>query len=464
MRIVIIIISKLKFMKFQIYKNIINKLRTMIEFIYNLEDKYPSLGRYLVLGYHLLYSLKFIIGKKILLEKNRSKYGKLYFNKTYWVNPKKIQYISGFRERQWYNYSRILDGEWDQSNKSFDDLPFYQTSKQRFKEGIKWEDTDLYKNLLRKISNGIILFGIRGIDRKEKLDEMLRRNDSLYYEIKRNGIKSQRELSSSKRWFAKFDVQTILDDIIVDIGRDGQFLLVHGWHRLTIAKLLDIPKVPITIIKRHKKWMDFRKNLISFFRNYQSGKPYQVLSHPDLRNIPFKQGEIPFDIIRENISISNGTLLDIGANLGYFCHKFEDEGFNCYAVEENRMFRYLLKKLKKVENKKFKIIPKSIFEYNKNQELIFDVVLAFNIFHKFLETKDSYLNLIEFLKKLKVKELILGCHSPKEFKNKKFYRNYKPDEFVNFILENSCLNKTKFIGKTKTGRSLYKLTTITTSA
>ncbi len=448
-------------MKFQIFENILNKLRPMIEFIYNMEDKYPSIGRYLVFGYHLLYSLKFIIGKKFLLLKNRSKYGKLYFNKTYWVDPKKIQYVTGLRDRHWYHYSRILDGDWDQSKKSYENTSLYQTSKQRFKEGRKWEDTNLYQYLLRNISNGIIRWGLTN---KEELDELFRRFDSLYYEIKRNGIKPKRELSSSKSWLAKFDIKTIFDDITVDIGRDGQFLIVHGKHRLSIAKLLDIPKVPITIIKRHKKWMDFRKNLIFFFRNYQRGKPYQVLSHPDLRNIPFKQGEIPFDIIRENISISKGTLLDIGANLGYFCHKFEDEGFNCYAVEENRMFMYLLKKLKKVENKKFKIIPESIIEYNKNQELIFDVVLAFNIFHKFLETKDSYLNLIEFLKRLKVKELILGCHSRKEFKNKKFYRNYKPDEFVNFILENSCLNKAKFIGKTKTGRSLYKLTTGATSS
>ena len=46
----------------------------------------------------------------------------------------------------------------------------------------------------------------------------------------------------SKKWFKKLDIQTNLDDISVDIGRDGQLLIVHGKHRLSIVKLLDIPK------------------------------------------------------------------------------------------------------------------------------------------------------------------------------------------------------------------------------
>jgi len=59
-------------------------------------------------------------------------------------------------------------------------------------------------------------------------------------------------------------------------------------------------------------------------------------------------------MIKENISTSQGTLLEIGANLGYSCHKFEDEGFERYASEENRVSLYFLKKLKKAKIKSSK--------------------------------------------------------------------------------------------------------------
>ena len=441
-------------MKLMNYKNIRNKFSKIIQDNLNLKEEHSFTRSFVIFGYRSLYSLIFTIEKKILLLKNRLKYGKLYFNKNYYVNPKKIQYISKIRINMWYYYSRILDGDWDQSTVAFEDSAIYQSLRLRFIEGKNWEDTEYYQILLNENNNELL----RGGYSKEICNEKFRKLDILYDEIKRNGYKLKKELVSSKRRFTKFDIQTILDDVSIDIGRNGQLLIVHGKHRLSIAKLLDIPKVPIIIIKRHKKWMEFRKNLIFFFRNHQNEKHYQVLTHPDLQNIPFKQGEISFNIIRENISISKGTLLDIGAKLGFFCHTFEDEGFNCYALEENKKFKYLLKKLKRVENKKFKIITESIFNFEKNLEITFDVVLALNIFHNFLMRKDTYYNLIKFLKRLRVKELIFGAHNPKVFRNKNVYRNYTPDQFVNFILENSCLNKAKFIGKTKTGRSLYKLT------
>ncbi len=117
---------------------------------------------------------------------------------------------------------------------------------------------------------------------------------------------------------------------------------------------------------------------------------------------------------------------------------------------------YFLKKLKIAENKRFKIIPKSIFEYNKNEELVFDVVMALNIFHLFTIKKNTFLNLIKLLKRLKVKELFLGVNHPREYQNVKFYRRLDPDQFVNFIIENSCLSKVKFLGRTKNGRPFYR--------
>ena len=61
---------------------------------------------------------------------------------------------------------------------------------------------------------------------------------------------------------------------------------------------------------------------------YKGKEAYQPFIPSDLQDIPFSRaGESRFKMIKENLSVSEGTLLDIGANLGYFCHKFEEAGF-----------------------------------------------------------------------------------------------------------------------------------------
>lgn len=441
-----------------------NKLIISIrQFIFDLNEKVPWVGRPLVIGWYILCDLKFIVQKEILKLKTRLSYqgDKLDLEKTCWVNPKKIEYCLITPQGKfsiWQNFCKILNGNWDQRVIKFEDLDVYRAFKQRFKEGKQWEETEFYHRILNRISAGKRKWGCKN---KEELDQRLKKIDSLYYKIKINGYKTREELYSPKGWLGKLNKpSTILDEITVAISREGQLLFIDGRHRLSIAKILDLSEVPVRIIARHKKWMDFRKELIYFSRNYQNGKLYQPLTHPDLQDIPFhRDGKERFKIIKENLSLSRGTLLDIGANLGYFCHKFEEEGFDCYAVEENRMCIYFLEKLKKAENRKFKIIPKSIFEYKKDKELKFDIVLALSIFHHFLEKEYTYVNLIKLLKRLNTKELFFESYLPSEFKNRKFYRTYSPDQFVNFIIENSpVLNKAKLIGKSEKGRPIYKLT------
>ena len=448
------VISKLKSLKVRFYNNIRNNLINTRSFLFNLKEKFPYIGRPLVFLYRFLYSFKFIIERKILLLQARLRYGKLYFNKNYWINPKKIQFFYRKDMKIWQKYFRIIEGDWDELENRFDDISYYQAFKHRFKEGKKWEDTIYYQEYQNSIIKGKIR---RGAKNKEELDALLRIYELLYSSIKKNGFKPKKELTYYKGFFKKLNIHDILDDIAVHIGRDGDILVHDGRHRLSIAKILDLPKVPIIIVARHKKWMDFRKYLFSFSKKNQVGPLNQILTHPDLQNIPFKKDN-HFDLIIKNISVLHGKVFDIGAKFGYFCHILEDKGFDCYAIEENRDYAFFLKKLKILEEKKFKIITKSIFEFNKNQDLFFDVVLALNRFHGFLKTRESYLNLINFLKRLKVKELFFGTYDLSKFRNRNFYRNYSSEQFVNFIIENSCLNKAEFIGKTKDSRKLYKFT------
>ena len=209
------------------------------------------------------------------------------------------------------------------------------------------------------------------------------------------------------------------------------------------------------ILIRHKEWMNFINELATYTQK-TGGNLYQPAYHPDLLDVPFVYGEKRYEIIKNSIS-SGKTLLDIGANFGYFCHKFSKVGFMCTAVEINPQDVYFMKKLKDINNDKFKIAQSSIFEFQKDEKIQFDTVLALNIFHHFLKREPEYNRLKEFLSRLECNEMFFETHDHKEDQMESAYKNFKSQEFVNFILSNSCLNNYYLLYEFKDGRKLYRL-------
>ena len=182
------------------------------------------------------------------------------------------------------------------------------------------------------------------------------------------------------------------------------------------------------------------------------GEVYAQLTHIDLQSFPSRFSNKRFEIIKENLSVKNGELLDIGAHWGYFDHKFEEKGFKCFAVESDKRHLYFLEKLRRADNKKFVIVPESIFSFCKRKR-DFDVVLALSIFHHFLKSKKEFYQLKELLGNLNMKELFFQPLHESEKMNSE-YNNFNSKEFIDFILKYSCLTKSKLIGEDR--RTLYK--------
>jgi len=425
------------------------------DFIYDFNDKFSNLGKPLFAMWNVFHKIKFAT-KKIIKEGRGNliyESDKLSAAKVLWINPQKIEFYLTNKVVQSSEFSKELKGDWDLTKKLIKDSIFYRVLNSRFLDEEKKEEIKKFNLILQKDSNRI---ENGGFNNKDEWEDKLREIESKYYQIKNNlddFIESNR--IKKKQILEKWES---FERIVVAIDRDGQFLVVEGINNLLIGKFLAIPKIPVYVSIRHEAWADFKKKIYFFSTNYRKRRLYQRVTHPDLQDIPFTYGDERFKVIKENLSIFHGTLLDIGANLGYFCREFEDEGFDCYAVEVNKLYTYFLTKLKKAENRKYKIINKSIFNYKKNQELRFDITLALYIFHHFLKRKNIYLNLINLLKRLKTKELYFGTHNPDEFRGIKVYRNYNPEQFVNFVLENSCLNKAELLIKMNNGRNIYKLT------
>jgi hypothetical protein len=344
---------------------------------------------------------------------------------------------------------KIVGGNWDISDYKFADLDVFQALKKRVEEGEDWANTKFYDRVLEQVRSGRCVWGIKN---EYDLVKHCKLFDSLYKKIETEGY----HLNQDRRTRIN-----LFHEIEVNIGRNGEYMFQNGVHRLSIAKILGINCIPVMIFVRHKKWQDFRECVSMYAQTQKNGKLYQPPIHPDLGGIPYDHQShnwlLIMEAIEKNLSKRKGLMLDIGANLGFFCHKFEDIGYSCYAIEQESITARIAEKIKIAENKKFAVINKSIFETEFVRKMRFDVVLALNIFHHFLKTETSFSQFKSLLKNLKTRELFFEPHLHDEIQMKNAYINLNETEFVDFILDHASLNKAKLIFTDPSGRQIFKL-------
>jgi hypothetical protein len=381
-------------------------------------------------------------------------------NAIYWVDPRKIVFAmdsEGFHEAElptgnkvdWefnvHEYrGRVIGGDWDRLERRFSELDFYRSYQERALKQTSWERLPYYRRVLERIKNGDGKWECRS---RQDLDERCRRLDMIFNDIKQNGYKSRVMIERERGKDSLYDAG---DEIAINIGRYGDLIFNNGRHRLTFAKLAGIEKVPVTITIRHSEWVKFVKEIEEHVRK-NNGRVYAPLMHVDLQAIPVHYGTERFEMIRRNIGDGNSTLLDIGAHWGYFCHRFEEEGFHCTAVENDPEDLYFLQKLRRAESRSFEVIPEPILALSKKGPLKYDVVLALDISDRFLKVKSSLDDWKRLLHSLDMNEMYFKPQI------KGASAGSAPEEFIDFILEHSCLNSYEIIGKCGDGGALYKL-------
>ena len=389
---------------------------------------------------------------------------------VYYVDPEKIVYAmnsEGYydgkrnpkdipnREFDVYKYQgTIMGGDWDKLERKFDELDFYRSYEERASHGTSWEQLPYYHRVLAQIEAGTEKWGCKT---KEDLDSRCHRLDQIFTDIKINGYKSQRSLLERDGKKGKLaSLWRDLDEISVNVGRYGDLMLNNGRHRLTMAKIAGVEKVPVKIAVRHAEWEVFKKE-IEQYASRNGGRVYAALTHIDLQQIPVHYSEMRWEIIRDNLGEGNKDVLDIGSHWGYFCHKFEDAGLRCFAIEVEDENLYFLRKLRRAENREFEIIPKSIFDLAKEGKLKYDIVLALAIFHHFIKEQRTFEKLRVLLQGLDVNEMYFEPHLPDEPEMRGSYLNLSPEEFVDFIVSNSCLHNYRLLGYCEERKPIFKL-------
>ena len=205
------------------------------------------------------------------------------------VDPADIEYVTGRGPNpgqfQWQDVGKVTDGSWDQSDERVEELPVVRALRQRFEEDTPWEELEFIQRVKREAKRGNPIW--RGCTSLEDVERACERVDELYRRIQTGGYRSKcdllesgdidRQKSGAKRRFEPYD------EVVVDIGREGEFLFVDGRHRLAIARILDLQKIPVRISARHAIWQQKREIYVDE-SNFDE-IPDQHRDHPDLQDI-----------------------------------------------------------------------------------------------------------------------------------------------------------------------------------
>jgi len=384
-------------------------------------------------------------------------------DKIYWIAPKTIRFHTNYKPNKFSNFEdrvfnmkkykgAVIGGNWDSTNYNFEDLPIYKALKSRIFNNVDWCNTAYYQNLLKDIKQGYSRYSCTNeselVNRFEKLDVLIKN-------IKKEGYKSSKEIHAPKN-----KNSFIADEITVNIGRNGEYLFQNGRHRLSIALLLGIKKIPVQVLVRHKNWIQLRKSFVSIIEK-RSNKLYQPAFHPDLIDIPASHDCVDrFNEIKKIIMLQEGTLLDIGTNLGHFCYKCEEEGFQCTGIEKLLPIYSIAEKMKKSVHKKYKLVAGDILNPHIQKQIgsTFDVVLFLNILHHFLKEEKTYHQMTQWLKSLKTQVIFFEPHLISEEQMQNAYINYNTADFLEYIMKNTGKTKHTPIYKAPDGRTVFMLT------
>lgn len=181
----------------------------------------------------------------------------------------RIQYVSG-RASPWRNRAawlgRVLGGSWDREV-GFDligeplsythvrgdrivDWPLYRSIADRV-AGSAWEETPLVELAEVHLAETPLS---RRYTTREGLRSWLNHIDALIASIDDHGLQSR--ATHARLMDEPMGVlECHLDEIFVDVGRDGQLLFVDGKHRMCIAKALGLETVPVARLVRHRDWI-----------------------------------------------------------------------------------------------------------------------------------------------------------------------------------------------------------------
>jgi hypothetical protein len=203
-----------------------------------------------------------------------------------WVDPETIEHYQGSDDPK--RLGDVVDGDWDEPEGRFEETTVFRSLKRRFVDGAEWAETELYADYRERLEAGDPYWRCTT---QAELDAYVRGIDELYEAIDEHGYRSQRALLADGEASVRAEntnaVHPAVQEVGVNVSRDGALVKKGaGFHRLAIAKLLDLEEIPVTIRVRHADWQAIRDEVRTASAPEElSERARMHLDHPDLRDV-----------------------------------------------------------------------------------------------------------------------------------------------------------------------------------
>lgn len=192
------------------------------------------------------------------------------------VHPDRITRFTG-REfpvwtDRWADFGAVANGDWDEREvppvdpsysgpdpslylaDTFSETPLHQALRKHFVDGVPWEELPFVEAMMRKArkTESSVWHQCSTVP---EVRQRCRDLDQLYRSMRDRGCLSMRELNTREEPSLTFR-EVMEHEIIVDVARDGEPLFVTGRHRLSLAKILGLERIPIAVAVRHLEWVE----------------------------------------------------------------------------------------------------------------------------------------------------------------------------------------------------------------
>jgi hypothetical protein len=194
----------------------------------------------------------------------------------YRVDPAAIRRFTGrefpvWRNR-WGSLGAVTGGDWDRREPpispsyegpapefyladTFEQTPLHRAMRAHFHDDVPWTETEFVRRVLAAATDPDAPSVWHECSSRAEVLAHCRSLDRLYESLRTDGCVPARQHET--RYEDELTVRGVMsNEILVDVGRDGEPLFVSGRHRLSIAKLLGLDTVPVAVAVRHPDCLD----------------------------------------------------------------------------------------------------------------------------------------------------------------------------------------------------------------
>jgi hypothetical protein len=147
-------------------------------------------------------------------------------------------------------WGELKPGDWDLRATPFDECAVNRSIQLHYEAGVPWEETPLRQYFDEMMAGG----GAWGYDSPDEFPQRVADIEALVESVRTHGYRTASELPEAGTTEL---VPPTLDEVTVDVGRDGRYHYRNlGQHRIAVAKLLDVDEIPVRVGAYHPDIVD----------------------------------------------------------------------------------------------------------------------------------------------------------------------------------------------------------------